>query len=157
MPVGRLGVNIDKNLYKEYNPIETVKLIIEKVKSLDITCKPHCSLRILPQLSSCVKTNHCEMLERKIGIDCAGNVYACAWGAYLPNCSPTDNPFYLGNLTKTSLIKILDGGGKLTKYSTIINEIESQNYHNYCSVVSYYINKTPYENYDPLSSSPNCT
>lgn len=151
MPVGKLADSIDVESYKKYNPINTVKSILEKIEPLGITCKLHCSLRILPEFNSCVELNHCEMLEHKIGVDCAGNVYACAWGAYLQNCSPTENPFYLGNLTKVSLIKILDGGVKSTKYPTIINEIESNNYHNYCSVVSYYINKTPYENHDPLT------
>lgn len=52
----------------------------------------------------------CNMLQQKIGIDCAGNVFTCAWGGYIkgfPRDCIARNPFYIGNLLETPLKEIL--------------------------------------------------
>lgn len=52
----------------------------------------------------------CNMLTEKVGIDCAGNVFACAWSGYLKGFSRENiekNPCYLGNLLDQSLPEIL--------------------------------------------------
>lgn len=92
------------------------------------------------------------MLENKLWVDCAGNVFACAWSAYCNNqIPPNKNPFYLGNLTTTPLIKILNGESKTNAYKKIFNEIEKKNNRNYCSLISYYLEQELFDNYDPLS------
>jgi len=152
MPVGRLSQNIDKNDYKNYNPIPVIKKIQALLNDIGVECKLHCSLRILPSFSTCVSDNHCNMLENKLGIDCAGNVFACAWGGYINSEDPpTKNPFYLGNLTKVPLAKILTGGSRTKPYHDIFAEIDNNNHRNYCSVVSYYTKKERFKNYDPLA------
>lgn len=52
----------------------------------------------------------CNMLQQKVGIDCAGNVFACAWGGYVKGFHRdriTENPFYIGNLLEKPLKDIL--------------------------------------------------
>ena len=152
MPVGRLPHNIEKNAYNNYNPISVIKKIQKALGDNGIECRLHCSLRILPAFNTCVHDNHCNMLENKLGIDCAGNVFACAWGGYLNSEDPpTKNPFYLGNLTKVPLIKILTGISRTKPYSDILAEIDTNNHRDYCSVISYYSKKKLFENYDPLA------
>lgn len=152
MPVGKLSEKVDKNDYTKYNPISVAKKIEAKLREININCKLHCSLRTLSCFGGGTKDNHCSMLENKLGIDCEGNVFACAWGGYLQsNNPPTKNPFYLGNLTKVPLLKILNGKSRTTYYTNILNEIENKNYRNFCSVVSYYENKELFKNYDPLA------
>lgn len=152
MPVGKLGKNsksMNKSKYATYNPIEVVKKIKNKLESNDIKCKLHCSLRALPAFNDAEA--HCNMLENKIGIDCAGNVFACAWGGYAED-QLSKNPFYLGNLTKVSLLDILDGKSKTRWYTDLMTEINSHSKRKYCSVVSYYVRGNPLENNDPLSA-----
>lgn len=152
MPVGKFANTFDKETYKKYNPIEVIKKIKEKLENENISCKLHCSLRVLSCFENDIKTNHCSMLENKLGIDCAGNVFACAWGGYIYNKTPpTKNPFYLGNLTEKSLDKILKGESKTPNFVSITNEIGTKKYRNFCSVVSYYTKKEMFKNYDPLS------
>ncbi len=153
MPVGKLSKTIEKDDYRKYNPISVIEKIQKGLKSIDIACKLHCSLRILPTFNQNPENCHCNMLENKLGIDCAGNVFACAWGGYLCNNdeSPAKNPFYLGNLTKVPLIKILTGCSRTKPYYDILGEIDNKNYRDYCSVVSYYLKKKMFENADPLT------
>lgn len=52
----------------------------------------------------------CNMLQQKVGIDCAGNVFACAWGGYIKGFRKDrimENPFYIGNLLEKPLKDIL--------------------------------------------------
>lgn len=153
MPVGKLATKVTKEQYLKYHPIETVKKIILKLNESDIPYKLHCSLRILPAFGSSIRENHCSMFENKLGIDCQGNVFACAWGGYLNSSKPiTQNPFYLGNLTKTPLSQILSGESSTNVGKSIINQIDTKQYYNFCCVVSAYYDKNyEYQNFDPLS------
>lgn len=154
MPVGKMHTVISKKEYEKYNPISVAKNIKSKLEGQGIPCKLHCSLRVLPDFYDGPRCKeHCNMLESKLGIDCAGNVFACAWGAYLQsNDPPTKNPFYLGNLTRVPLIKILTGASKTKCYTEIFNQIENKNHRQFCSVISYYQKKTLFTNNDPLSN-----
>ena len=153
MPVGKLSNNIDKDKYSLYNPIPIINKIRTMLKEIDIVCRLHCSLRVLPSFNNDIVDCHCSMLENKLGIDCAGNVFACAWGGYIQNGddSVTKNPFYLGNLTEVPLMRILDGAYSTKPYSDIICEIDNKNYREYCSVVSYFTHKERFLNFDPLA------
>ena len=154
MPVGRLSEKITKDVYQKYNPINVVSKIKTKLESNQISCKLHCSLRILPCFNDPQCSEHCSMLERKIGIDCAGNVFACAWGGYLYSKDPpTKNPFYLGNLTRVKLIDILNGNSKTQPFRDIMAEINSKRHRYFCSVVSYYANKELFIDADYLSNA----
>lgn len=91
-------------------------------------------------------------VRKKLGIDCAGNVFACAWGGYLYSKDPpTKNPFYLGNLTRVKLIDILEGDSRTHAYRDIMAEISSKQHRHFCSVVSYYASKELFQNDDYLS------
>lgn len=100
MPVGR---QTKENYPDSYNPEEFIKRIEEKIDS-EIKLHVHCELRCL----NTDEENQCTMLDRKIGIDCSGNVFACCWAGYL-NCEIEQNPFYLGNLLEHDLKEILEG------------------------------------------------
>lgn len=151
MPVGKANMSISLGEYSNYNPLNVVERIRTRLEENEIPCKLHCSLRVLPYFNEC-RECHCNMLEEKIGIDCAGNVFACAWGAYLPKVvSPHDNPFYLGNLTESTLSELLSGKNKTNSYRKINSEIDSENYRQFCSVVSYYMSDNLFEDFDPLS------
>ena len=95
------------------------------------------------------------MLERKIGIDCNGNVFACTWGAYLHVSDKQDianNPFYLGNLVSTNLRSILEGQGKTQAYNRIMKDVSNQRKKPYCEAVSWVFNPDISTNHDPLST-----
>lgn len=109
MPVGRM----EASSIIEYNPkffLETVYKICEK-NNYKFNIKYNCSLGV------CIKDRKnggtlrsCDMLRRKLGIDCNGRVYSCIWGAYIKefsNGNYADNPFYLGDLTKNTMLEIL--------------------------------------------------
>ncbi len=153
MPVGKLATKVKKEDYLKYNPIEVVNKIISKLDESYISYRLHCSLRILPAFSSNLSDNHCGMFENKLGIDCQGNVFACAWGGYLnSNKSVAQNPFYLGNLTKTTLSQILSGESSTTVGKSIMNQIDTKQYYDFCCVISAYCEKNyEYQNFDPLS------
>lgn len=158
MPVGKMSTTIEKQAYEKYNPIPVAKRIKLALEKENIPCKLHCSLRVLPCFAedSHGEIQYCNMLENKLGIDCAGNVFACAWGAYLQTSGSIDkNPFYLGNLTKKPLIDILTGKVKTKNYTQIFNEIENRKERNFCSVISYYEAKQMFANNDPLSKIVN--
>lgn len=100
MPVGRQSVEkypINYNAEKFIN-------IFKQNLGANIQLHLHCTLRC----QYCVGETKCTMLEEKIGIDCAGNVFACCWAGYL-NCKLTDNPFWLGNLLENDLHEIVTG------------------------------------------------
>lgn len=154
MPVGAFNnVYTEKDNYKNYYPLEIAKKIYNRIKDIGIPCRYHCSLRILSKLGVC--ESHCNMLEKKIGIDCAGNVFACTWGAYLKLLDCHDikqNPFYLGNLVLSSLKDILEGHETQTKaYKRLSKDISNQTPKPYCEVVSWFFENKINRNGDPLS------
>lgn len=155
MPVGAFNdkiINIEK--YKKYNPLEIAKKLYNRIEMTGIACRYHCSLRILSKLEPCEM--HCNMLEKKIGVDCAGNVFACTWGAYLKlpdNHDITQNPFYLGNLVSTSLKSILEGQGTKTKaYKRLSKDITKRTTKHYCEAVSWFFHGEIDNKGDPLSN-----
>lgn len=155
MPVGAFNnYYTDNNKYKKYDPIDIAKKIKVCVDNIGIDCRYHCSLRVLPRINE--HESRCNMLDRKIGIDCSGNVFACTWGAYLHLQSGqgiTENPFYLGNLVKSNLKDILSGqASKTTAYKRITRDIINQTDKPYCEAVSWFFkNNVLDENNDPLS------
>ena len=156
MPVGKAGSIMSRNVYKQYNPLPVITKITEKLKQNNIKYKLHCSLRFFYNEND----DYCNMLENKIGIDCAGNVFACAWGGYFKsNLSIDENPFFLGNLTKTKIIDILQGIVCTEGYKSIATEIKLKRRRKFCSVVSYYAStyskKKIFENEDPLALTKN--
>lgn len=137
MPVGKFS----KELYPEnYNPTNFIEQLISGLSD-SIEVHYHCALRVKYDKSDC----KCNMLERKIGIDCAGNVFACAWAAYLP-LKIEENQFYLGNLAKNDLIEIIDS----TKATTILQNLRNSS--NHCCIFSYLYSdkKTIFAEKDPL-------
>lgn len=154
MPVGAFSDHYTSmEDYRKYSPIDTAKKISKRIELLGISCRYHCSLRILPGIGICEK--RCHMLDRKIGIDCAGNVFACTWGAYLRlpnNCDITQNPFYLGNLVSSTLKDILSGQGtKTSAYKRLSRDIQNKALKPYCEVVSWFFQKEAAKDGDPLS------
>lgn len=153
MPVGKLPTAMSQEDYSHYNPIPVAKKIKQELEDNAIPCRLHCSLRVLPCFADEMPSEYCSMLENKIGIDCAGNVFACAWGGYLNGITTLGkNPFYLGNLTKVKLIDILNGGSRTQPYRKIMSEIDSKQHRRFCSVISYYVKKDLFHNHDYLAS-----
>lgn len=154
MPVGAFNDSyIQDNKYKEYQPIAVAKQIKARIEKIGVSCRYHCSLRVLPSIGTC--DNRCNMLNKKIGIDCSGNVFACTWGAYLhlpDNHDITQNPFYLGNLVSSELKSILNGQEDKTEaYKRISRDIINQTSKPYCEAVSWFFKNVVDENNDPLS------
>ena len=98
MPVGK---QISNAYPTDYDPLKFIDQF-RKYLSPQIPIHIHCSLRCLYQDSK----EKCTMVNNKIGIDCAGNVFACCWAGYL-DYSLNDNPFYLGNLLNNNLEEIM--------------------------------------------------
>jgi len=97
MPVGKMK---DISSYpNDYNPLSVIDKFRDSInKKTDVHL--HCAFRWKYSDGSC------NMLTEKVGIDCAGNVFTCAWAGYL-NCKPRDNPFYIGNIHEKTLTNIL--------------------------------------------------
>lgn len=159
MPVGAFASTHKKGDYlKHYDPIELAKKIKQSIDAIGIPCRYHCSLRILPKLGDC--SEKCTMLSRKLGIDCAGNVFACAWGGYVMMDEGSDadikeNPFYLGNLLETDLSAIVEDNDlpKTKQYLSINKSIHTTGGRSYCGVISYYGGNGLSEDCDPLSKN----
>jgi MoaA/NifB/PqqE/SkfB family radical SAM enzyme len=83
------------------NVIETFEKYAKDVFPVHL----HCALRGIKE-----EEFVCDMRERKIGIDCAGNVFICAWGGYIDKGTKNgeDNPFYIGNALNNTLEEILN-------------------------------------------------
>ncbi len=156
MPVGKMLSTIEKTTYEKYNPVKIIKTLKAQLEAHGIPCKLHCSLRVLPCFGSKFSGQYCTMLKTKIGIDCAGNVFACAWGAYsTQDMDVTSNPFYLGSLLHHSLVSILDGtAGRTKQYRQIFSEINNEEHRQFCSVVSYYSKGDMLKNADYLALIP---
>lgn len=101
MPVG----NLDGSLIQLHrSPFLTINYL-RKYLDPRIEIRLHCVLRGVVDSDSM----HCGAASRKIGIDCEGNVFACAWaGDSSINDAPNTNPLYLGNLLEKPLDVILD-------------------------------------------------
>lgn len=103
MPVGAATGSVHYN----EDPLDFVKTFEKYAKNKHINYRLQCALR------GKINGDQCNMFDEKIGIDCAGNVFACAWGGYVRNANGeeyhniSDNPFYLGNLTQDDLYTIL--------------------------------------------------
>ena len=154
MPVGGHGADeATKKDYSSYNPIKTARKIKAALLQYDIPCKYHCSLRTLDCLQSS-GGGKCSLLDRKIGIDSAGNVFACAWGGYLPGYDTIpENPFYLGNLLEKNLSEILSSENETNAYRRIRNMNNVKPGRNYCEVVSRFNNPADNSNRDPLAQN----
>lgn len=139
MPTGSFSIILRESQsefekYKQYNPLIVANKLKKKLIENNIPCKYHCSLRVLD--NNDVGTKSCSMLTQKIGIDCAGNVFSCAWGGYYNNSiSPKNNPFYLGNLTEQNLSMILNNNNN-TAFKVINGRRANKKNINYCEVVS---------------------
>lgn len=152
MPVGAFQNNYDEKTYKEYQPLDAIHKVKKEIEKIGIACRYHCSLRVLPALGAC--DGRCGMLEKKVGIDCSGNVFACTWGAYLHLSSDQDvseNPFYLGNLLTSTLRDILDGKKSTLAHKRLSTDIGNGVAKPYCEAISWFFSKIVGENHDPLS------
>lgn len=150
MPVGGFCETYTKEKYKHYNPISLAQSIKKELEKLGIKCQYHCSLRILKSLRN-EKKSKCTMLERKLCIDCAGNLFSCSWGAYLPCNRPEENPFYLGNLVQSNLSAIMYGNQKTRQHVRIKSDLENSDDKPYCEAISWYMNQQFGVNNDPIS------
>ena len=124
MPVGRLQFEKYPN---KYNPLNAIKLF-KNDSFISKKIKLHCAFRCyIPNENK----NYCNMLLEKLGVDNNGNLYTCAWAAYL-NIDKKNNPFYLGNLLNQSLEEIVNS----ERYSYIYEKIQNKDIH-YCPIFSY--------------------
>lgn len=98
MNVGKMT----KNYPDKYDPIHFIEVFKKYANEYKIQCDLQCALR------GKYKNEFCNMYTEKIGIDCQGNVFACAWGGYI-NEDVENNPFYLGNLLEMDLYEIMRG------------------------------------------------
>lgn len=112
MPVGRM--DFDKIDLEKYLPETFLKFVNNciKEKGYKFNISYNCSLGVkIMQLENEEKTvRTCDMLKRKLGIDCNGRVYTCIWGAYIKEFMGENyqsNPFYIGDLTKNTMYEIL--------------------------------------------------
>lgn len=99
MPVGKVELS---GYPKQYSPEEYIDYFRKNLRK-DIYVRVHCAMRGIEGVD-----DNCDMLLNKIGIDCEGNIFMCAWAGYL-QMDRERNPFYLGNILKQdfeSMIKI---------------------------------------------------
>lgn len=159
MPVGAMAAF---GYPTDYNPTTSIAYITKELRKHNIDVSIHCSLKVSKCASGYPRTARaacCNMAIKKIGIDCAGNVFSCGWAGYIANqqnptrlIKPEDNPFYLGNVLETRLDVILSEDNQ--RYKALTDRIEKSlnGKISYCPVVSYYNNPQWYKNSDPLSS-----
>ena len=154
MPVGGM---ILANYPKNYDLKNIVGKIKNSLTKNGIAVFYHCSIRACLSFSD--KNNCCLMMRRKIGIDCEGNVFTCAWAGYLHDqiefckmISPIDNPFYLGNLVVNNLSEILSKENE--RYNLIDERIRKSlsGKVDYCPIFSHAYGQAWYKNVDPLAS-----
>lgn len=101
-----LLVDVNKKIIDVMTEVE--KTI--KRENYNLNVEYNCSLGVCKSKNGITERN-CQMLSRKLGIDCNGRVYACIWAAYITEYSCGDNykmnPFYLGDLTQETMYEIL--------------------------------------------------
>lgn len=135
MPVGKAHSMQSIENYEYLKIINYVKESLNKNVKLHL----HCAFRGCLDLEN---RYYCNMLEDKIGVDCAGNVYTCPWCGYINKCN-IKNPFYIGNLLNKSLRDILQEAKDLYNFDTF----QSRS----CRLFSYYYgNENIYAEADPL-------
>jgi len=144
MNVGRMNFHTYSTLY---SPEHFVKVFIEYAKNTHIK-----NVHIQCALRGKICGTQCNMLNDKIGIDCSGNVFACAWGAYIKDFDKKnihENPFYIGNLLEKTLLEILED-----KRTTLLKQSIKNNPTNQCRVYCYENsdNCNIFNNIDPLFS-----
>ena len=127
MSVGRIDLQQNSNLYSPEHFVQTFIKYAENtcIKNIYI----HCALR------GKITGAQCNMLRDKIGIDCSGNVFACAWGGYVGGYDKyniSESPFYMGNLLKKPLAEILTD-----KHTTQLKQLISENPTTHCRVYCY--------------------
>ena len=140
MPVGGYAKLLRENdqeleKYRAYDPLPTASKIQKALEDKNIPCTLHCSLRVLDAKSN--SESHCTMLENKIGIDCAGNVFACAWAGYLCKGDQLEtNPFFLGNLNTQTWQELTNTNNATPHYKRIASQITNKQQIHYCQAVS---------------------
>lgn len=127
MNVGRMDSHKYIGLY---SPEHFVRTFTEYAKNTCIkNVHIHCALR------GKLLGTQCNMLSEKIGIDCSGNVFACAWGGYVEGYDKYNickNPFYIGNLLEKSLVEVLTD-----KRVTQLEQLIKKNPTNHCRVYNF--------------------
>ena len=145
MNVGRMNAHPNSD---DYSPVFFIQTFMKYASNSCIkNVHVNCALR------GRLYNSKCNMLIDKVGIDCAGNVFACAWGGYIDGFSPdriTENPFYLGNLLNETLVEILAGVRANCLKDSISNKPTA-----HCRVYCYNYSSAHdiFENKDPLLSS----
>lgn len=121
MKVGRMAT---QKFPEQYSPEHFVNSFIDYSKNTNIKdVHIHCALR------GSILGSRCNMLVDKIGIDCSGNVFSCAWGGYVDGYNKYniyDNPFYIGNLLETPLLEVLSST-RAKQLERFINENQTAN------------------------------
>lgn len=148
MNVGRMN---SQPCYCFRSPEHFVKTFIKYAENTPIkNVYIHCALR------GKISGSQCNMLNDKIGIDCSGNVFACAWGGYIRGYDKDNicaNPFYIGNLLENSLLGILTD-----KRATQLRQLIRENPSTHCRVYSFE-NNSPFSIFrdsDPLFECNSC-
>lgn len=118
------------NYPSEYNPLRFIDTFKKRAGEKQLTVHVQCALRG----AYANDQNSCSMFHKKIGIDCAGNVFACAWGGYVVE-DVESNPFYLGNVYTKDLNSILEAD----KAIQIKNKVKKCT--RCCRVFNYYEDK----------------
>lgn len=136
MPVGKVQLC---DYPKSYSPEGYIAYIQRNLRK-DIHMHIHCAMRGIGGVN-----DNCSMLSKKIGIDCEGNIFMCAWAGYL-QVSREKNPFYLGNVLEKNFDILLK--------TERVTEIQSnlKNNHKSCCIFSYLCSNPHdmFSNQDPL-------
>lgn len=102
MPVGLQSLAEMPEHYHPERVIDDLKAFIHPTIPVHL----HCVLR--GEVNHDI--SHCGMAQTKIGVDCAGNVFSCAWAGDCDYPHALDTyPFYIGNLLISSLDELLLG------------------------------------------------
>lgn len=136
MPVGKAELCDYPKLYSPERDIE----YIQKNLRRDIPVGVHCAMRGIEGVN-----DNCGMLLKKIGIDCEGNIFMCAWAGYL-KVDRARNPFYLGNILEQDFDSIL----KTHKVTEVLSNLIKN--HKDCCIFSYLCSDSHdmFSNQDPL-------
>lgn len=137
MPVGKAEIC---NYPQQYSP-ETYIDYLQKNLRKDIKIYVHCAMRGILGIN-----NNCNMLIKKLGIDCEGNVFMCAWAGYLQDISREKNPFFLGNILEQDFQQLLCTK-KMIEIQNKLNGNEKS-----CCIFSYLNSdvRNMFSNQDPL-------
>lgn len=136
MPVGKAELS---EYPKQYSPEGYIDYIRGNLRR-DIHVHIHCAMRGIEGVD-----DNCSMLLKKIGIDCEGNIFMCAWSGYL-QMDRERNPFYLGNILEHDFESLL----KFEKVTEIHSNLKKN--HKSCCIFSYLCSDSHnmFSNQDPL-------